>query len=408
MSRLSPDLKRQIHSRKGLSVNSKAVNFDVAIIGGGIHGCSVALHLALQGARVVVLEKDFSGRHASGVNAGGVRRLGRDVREIALSIASLKIWQNIDELVDEDCGFSAKGHVQIAENETELDALRGRVDELNKLGFSHEVLIDRDELRALVPAVAEHAVGAISVVEDGAALPYQTTQAFYAKAERLGVIFMTGLEVVGASKAGEYWRVDTHRGTAILSRNLVNCAGAWAGSICHMLDEYAPVDPIAPMLSITAPMDHFVNPVVSAATRILSFKQYDNGTVLIGGGVTGTVDFERNRAELSFPKLAINARTAVDLFPIMRSAKIVRSWAGIEGRMPDDIPVIGPSLKHENLWHSFGYSAHGFQMAPIAGRMIAEQIDKGYASIDLSEFSIGRFSKSDESQDKTAAGSDHG
>lgn len=387
---------------------NSAADFDVAIIGGGIHGCSVALHLALQGARVVVVEKDFSGRHASGVNAGGVRRLGRDVRELPLSVASLKIWQNIGELVDEDCGFSAKGHVQIAENETELEILRGRVDELNKLGFSHEVLIDRGELRSLVPAVAHHAVGAISVAEDGAALPYQTTQAFYSKAERAGVNFMAGLEVVSARKVSDHWQVETRNGTALMSRNLVNCAGAWAGNLCQMLGEYAPVEPIAPMLSITAPMDNFVDPVVSAATRILSFKQYDNGTVLIGGGVTGTVDFERNRAELSFPKLAINARTAVDLFPIMRTAKIVRSWAGIEGRMPDDIPVIGPSLKHENLWHSFGYSAHGFQMAPIAGRMIAELIDKGRASIDLSAFSIGRFSDSSEFQTAASREINHG
>lgn len=51
---------------------------DVAIIGGGIHGCSAALHLSQRGVSVLVAEKDHIGRHASGVNSGGVRTLGRD------------------------------------------------------------------------------------------------------------------------------------------------------------------------------------------------------------------------------------------------------------------------------------------------------------------------------------------
>ena len=60
---------------------------DVIVIGGGLHGCSAALHLARRGISVIVLEKDYVGRHASGVNAGGVRRLGRDPAEVPISVA---------------------------------------------------------------------------------------------------------------------------------------------------------------------------------------------------------------------------------------------------------------------------------------------------------------------------------
>jgi sarcosine oxidase subunit beta len=49
----------------------------------------------------------------------------------------------------------------------------------------------------------------------------------------------------------------------------------------------------------------------------------------------------------------------------MRHADIVRAWAGIEGMMPDGIPVIGPSGTHEGAWHLFGFSAHGFQLGPV-------------------------------------------
>ena len=62
---------------------------DVVIVGGGLHGCSAALHLARRGVASMVIEKDHVGRHASGVNAGGVRRLGRDLAEVPLSAASM-------------------------------------------------------------------------------------------------------------------------------------------------------------------------------------------------------------------------------------------------------------------------------------------------------------------------------
>ena len=72
---------------------------DVVVIGGGLHGCSTALHLAMRGLRPILVEKDYAGRHASGVNAGGVRQLARHVAEIPLSIASMALWDSIEELV---------------------------------------------------------------------------------------------------------------------------------------------------------------------------------------------------------------------------------------------------------------------------------------------------------------------
>src|SRR5258708_12010267 len=96
---------------------------DVIVIGGGLHGCSAALPLALRGARVTVLEKDYVGRHASGVNAGGVRRLGRHPAEVPLSVASLELWHRIAELVDDDCGFERHGQVKVPQSPSDLAAL---------------------------------------------------------------------------------------------------------------------------------------------------------------------------------------------------------------------------------------------------------------------------------------------
>ena len=75
----------------------------------------------------------------------------------------------------------------------------------------------------------------------------------------------------------------------------------------------------------------------------------------------------------------------------MRGAVIHRGWAGIEARMPDEIPVIGPSSTAPNVFHAFGFSAHGFELGPIVGRIIADLIVHGKTELPISAFSIRRF-----------------
>ena len=363
---------------------------DAIIVGGGIHGCSTALHLCLAGLKPVLIEKDYAGRHASGVNAGGVRQLARDVAEIPLSIRSMGIWEKIEDLVDDDCGFESNGQVLVAEDETELATCRARVADLNARGFSHEELIDGAELRRLVPAVAETCPGGVVSRRDGAAQPARTTTAFRRKAQALGATIREGVAVSNIRQDNGLWRVDV--GTdSYTAPVLVNAAGAWAGRIAASLDEPVPVETIAPMLMITSPVPHFIDPVVILRGRKLSFKQFPNGTVLIGGGHLATADQDRNETVLDWRKLAESARTVSELFSMMRGASIVRAWAGIEARTRDELPIIGPSAYHEGLYHQFGFSAHGFQLGPGAGAVMAELIVGGGSQTRIAELAIDRF-----------------
>ncbi len=364
---------------------------DTIVIGGGLHGCSAALHLARSGVKVLVLEKDYAGRHASGVNAGGVRRLGRHPAEIPLSIAAMALWHRIGDLVDDDCGFESHGQVKVAESAAELAMLTARVAELRALGFGHEVLIDRQELREVVPAIADHCVGALYCREDGAANPYRTTMAFRRAAERAGAVFIEGTRVTTLARDAGHWRVNTAEGTSHRAAAVVNCAGAWADRIAAALGENVPVIPSAFMLMISDRQPPFIKPVVGATGRPLSFKQFANGTVLIGGGYEGTLDRDANWTAIDFRGLAASARTVWDLFPIMRGATIVRSWAGIEARMPDDLPVIGPSATASGVFHAFGFSGHGFQLGPIGGAIIAELVTTGRTTLPIEPFRITRF-----------------
>jgi sarcosine oxidase, subunit beta len=363
---------------------------DVVVIGGGLHGCSTALHLALRGLKPILVEKDYAGRHASGVNAGGVRQLARHLAEIPLSISSMALWERIEDLVGDDCGFESHGTVLVAENEEELAGFRTRVEDLRLKGFTHEELIDRAELKRLVPAVADHCPGGVVSRRDGAADPFRTTQAFRKRAIEKGAEVLEGVTVTGLARAGSVWRVETSAGP-IEAPKVVNAAGAWADRIAAALGEPVPLEVIAPMLMVTSRLPAFIEPVVILRGRKLSFKQLDNGTVVIGGGHLAVPYRDENSTVIDWAKLATSARTVWELFPVMRAATIVRAWAGIEARMPDDIPVVGPSLTSEGVFHQFGFSGHGFQLGPGMGAMMAELVATGATNTPIDGLGIGRF-----------------
>lgn len=369
---------------------SRVATADVIVIGGGLHGCSAALHLARTGVSAAVLEKNYVGRHASGVNAGGVRTLSRHEAEVPLSLAALELWHRLADLVDDDCGFESHGQIRVAENEDDARQLQQREARMRALGYTHERWIGRDELFARVPALARHCLGGLIAERDGAALPYQTTAAFRRKAESLGQRFFEGTRALRVLRSGEAWVVETDSGT-FSARVLVNCAGAWADRICSQLGEPVPLEPIAPMMMVTARMPRFLEPVVLGTGRPLSFKQTHENTVLIGGGRRARVERDAETTELDFRELAASAQTVWQLFPLMRAATVARGWAGIEARMPDDIPVIGPSSKAPDAYHAFGFSAHGFELAPIVGRIMAELITTGTTDQPIAPFSISRW-----------------
>ncbi|CAM8820016.1 NAD(P)/FAD-dependent oxidoreductase [Burkholderia pseudomallei] len=365
---------------------------EVLVIGGGLIGCSTALHLARRGVTVRVIEKDYVARHASGVNAGGVRTLGRALPELPLSIAAKRLWHHLHELVGADGGFRPVGQIRVAETEEQLARLRTRRDTVAALGFDYaERVIDAQELHERLPALAPHCVGGLIVEDDGYALPYATTLAFRQEAERRGAHFHEGVTATMPVHAQGQWRVRTCDGATYRARVLVNAAGAWGGRLAAALGDAVPLQPNGSMLMVTARMPSFVGPVVGAAGRSLSFKQFPNGTVLIGGGHRAAVDLDTNDTSLTLDGLARAARMAIDLFPIMRTARAVRFWSGIEGFLPDGLPVIGFSRASPSAFHAFGFSAHGFQLGPIVGQLLAELITEGRPSLSLEAFRVDRF-----------------
>ncbi|CAH2782835.1 MAG: Opine oxidase subunit B [uncultured Paraburkholderia sp.] len=364
---------------------------DVLVVGGGLHGTSSAFHLARRGAKVVVLEADYVARHSSRVNAGGVRTLGRPLPEIPLALMSREIWHGMTELLGEDGGFVASGQLKIAETDDELAACRERVAMLQSHGFTHETLIDRDTVLELEPTLARHVTGGIWVERDGYALPYRTTTAFRLAAERLGARFLEGTGV----------RRIEQRGTFSAHKLLVT-AGAWSGELAKQVGEPVPVHPEGLMLMVTHRVAPFCRATLGATGRPLSFKQFDNGTVVIGGKLIGIADLANRHGEVDFVRLVRSARTITDLFPHLRHLGVNRAWAGVEAFTEDELPVISASRTASNLYYSFGYCGSGFQLGPGCGKLVSELMLDGTTSLSLDAFAIDRFARHAASADAHA------
>jgi len=364
---------------------------DLIVVGGGIHGCSAALHAAMRGMSVIVIERDTVARHASGVNAGNVRRCGRDFAEMPISVHSMNIWRHMVDLVDDDCGFQQAPVIVMAESDSDLEVVRQRVADVRLNGYDHEVILDQSQLREYVPSAAPHCLGAFATLDDGHAQPYQTVLAFQRKAQALGVRFYEQTAINTVRRSGADWEVIGRDGVRFSGHYFLNCAGAWGGEFSRQLGEPVPIEPIAPMMMVTNRMPHFCDAVLSLVSRPLSLKQTSSGTVVIGGGRRGDLVPGTLSGEIRFTELQLAAETVLSVFPVMSAAKIVRAWTGIEGYLPDRLPIIGRSSTEENAFHAFGFSTHGFQLGPGVGDIMAELIATGSTNAPISPFDITRF-----------------
>ena len=369
-------------------MNGKAL--DTIVIGGGLHGLSAALYLARAGRRVVIVERSWVGRHSSGGTAAGVRTLNRDQAEIPISLEAMEMWHNIEAIVGDDCGFHADGQIEVAEFSDHIPKLEKRFAMMRAAGYEHEELIDRAELLRLVPTLAPHCVGALIARRDGAADPHRTLSAFRRAAEAAGVEIYEAAGVTAIDRVGSDWLVHTDV-KDFVAPTVVNAAGAWATKIAAMVGDDIVIGHKASMMIVTERIAPLLKPVVGVVGRPLSFKQSDQGTLVIGGGLQGRADLEAQRSFVNFKELSKGARAATDLFPVVSQVRIVRTWAGMEATPKDHLPVICPSPNANGVFHSFGYSGHGFQLVPVVGAIIADLIRHGGTNRPIDAFSATRL-----------------
>lgn len=372
---------------------TERIETDVVIVGGGISGVCAAYYLARRGSRVVLLERGAVGSQASGVNFGGLRTNGRAEGELPLSLRAWREWQQIDALIGDDCEVEFTGHVEICDRREHMATVEGWANMARGYGLDCE-LIGGNAVAERFPWIGRRVIGACFVAADGAANPRLTAPNFALAARKLGADIREQCPVHCADHDGSRFTIEAGNGLTVVSRVLVNAAGAWAGRIAAQLGERFALDVMAPQMVVSEPFARRITSTVDypVSGRYFYVRQVKRGNVLFGRG-PGRADLDTGRAQF-LPQNAFDAaRIAMDIVPLLRGRTILRTWSGIEGKSPDSMPYLGFSRTVPNLIHAFGFSGHGFQLGPGTGAVVCELALDGRTSTQIEAFDPYRFER---------------
>ena len=365
---------------------------DVLIQGGGGAGCSTALHLARRGARVVLLERGAVGGQASGVNYGGVRQQGRHPAELPIARRSHELWRRMPELVGHDIEFVQTGHLKLARNAEEEATLVAYLDVARDHGLPLRML-HREQVHREYPWLGETVVAGSLAPEDGCANPRLLAPSLAHAARAAGADIRAHAEVLEATHDGSRFQLTTRAGLRLSAPVMVNMAGFWGGRVAAQFGEPVPISAHSPNMFVTEPIPYFIRPNLGVVGGNVYLRQIPRGNIIVGAGhgeCDPAIPWSRPLPEVTLRGMQL----ALALAPALAGAQVIRSWSGIDGDLPDKIPVIGPSRTTPGLWHAFGFSGHGFQLGPSIGAIMAELVLDGRTDVPLEAFSITRFSAS--------------
>ena len=377
-------------------MNAAEINADVAIIGGGLMGCSAAFFLARRGLSVVLLETDKVGRQASGTNFGNVRRQGRPIFQLPLANRASRIWRQANELLGADVEYLQSGHIRVCfrDRPENVGGMEEYAAKAREEGLDLE-LLSGNSLRERFPFLgAEVLAGSYSAM-DGHANPRLAAPAFARAAVKLGAQVVEDTKIVHAAKLGEDFVLEAADGRRFRAPTLLVTAGAWAGKIVSQFGEPLKLTPRAPTMSVTEPVPYSILPAVGVMTPVeqetVYFRQVARGNVILGGSTRAPSYPDEYRAYVMPQNTLSQFHHLRRLAPALANLQVIRVWTGIEGYTDDSLPVMGPSAKVPGLFYAFGFSGSGFQIGPGVGETMAELIATGTTDIPIDAYSIARF-----------------
>ncbi|TAK16399.1 MAG: FAD-binding oxidoreductase [Acidobacteria bacterium] len=366
---------------------------DIVIVGGGCMGTSAAFHLARLGlTNVILLERESQlGAASTGRNAGGVRHQFSQEANVRLSIESIKVFEDFDAIVGATIDFRQDGYLFLLSEPAHVAAFRAACDMQRRLGVTVEWLTPA-EAASRIPGLLTGGVEAATFcARDGICDPDGVTMGFAAAAKRAGVEIRRGAEVTGIEvDARGVAAVRTPQET-IHTRVVINAAGAWAGKIGEMAGAPLPIWPLRRHIFIAAPPRHGWG--FDARTLVIDFASSfyfhrEGANMLFGmGDPSEPPGFDTT---VNWPVLEQIAPVAARRLPSLSDASIAKAWAGLYEMTPDAMPVIGPAGV-DGLFAIAGFSGHGFQHSPAAGRILADLIAGRDPHFDLTPFRHDRF-----------------
>ena len=367
---------------------------DYVIIGGGVLGTAVAWSLAKTGAGVTLLEaRRVAGAASGGPGRRGVRANGRDARELPLMRRAYQLWPSLHERLDAPQFYQRTGHLMLIERDEDLVEAEARVWLQDRHGIETR-LLDAGALRAMEPRVSDAVKAAVYCPDDGVADHGATTKAFAAAAVARGAEIVEGVVarrlVVEADRvagvettAGD--RVPVERGVFILANSGVRelVAPQVSLPVWNRVLQVLVTEPMA-----TLPMRH----LIGHAHRTVSLKAGAGNRVMISGGWPGEWNTATDEGTPLQASIDGNLAEAVAVYPDLEGVAIETANAShLESASIDGIPIIDMLPGLANAYYATGWTGHGWAIAPVVARLLAQWAVIGRRPELLAPFAYRRF-----------------
>lgn len=412
---------------------------DVMVLGAGMVGVSVALHLQKRGRDVVLIDKHgVAGEETSYGNAGLIERASvfpymfpRDLTHIlryalnrstesyyhlsALPVVLPWLWRYFRASTPEGALHSARaalplieqsliehealieeagapellrrtGWIKLFRSQASLDDGVADLERARKFAGITADVLDPAAIEAREPHLAGTFTGAIhwgapGFVPDPGKLAKTYADLFV----RNGGRFLAG-DARTLEQDGQGWRLRDAQGNAVIAREAVVALGPWSDLVFRPLGYNIPLGIKRGYHRHYTPRGNAVlNHPVLDADRGFLLAPMNRGIRLTTGA-----EFARRDAPPTPVQLERALPLARDLFPLGRTVD-PKPWMGARPCLPDMLPVIGKAPRHSGLWFDFGHHHHGLTLGPATGRLLAEMMTGEAPYADLTPFSAERF-----------------
>jgi heterotetrameric sarcosine oxidase beta subunit len=376
--------------RRVLPPTPELRNYDVVIVGAGVHGLSLAYNLAKAGrTNVGVFERSYIGAGASGRNLSLIRCSWQQPAWARLVRYCREIFGRISVELDYNVMFTERGSYLCFSNERPLEVARSAMAMQNEGGIP-TAFVPPEELGLRLPQMDSRGmVGAIHETSAGISRHDALVWGYAHAATKLGVDLHAETAVTGMHvREGRIKEVVTERG--IVSADVVvNCAGSGSAAVSEMAGVPLPRRQLALEMFVTEPYRAYLDPIVSIVEEQAYVMQTSRGEFV--GGAEPTGHLGPPRLASSYAALRQSASVFARLFPRLRGVNLLRTWAGLIDMTPDAAGLIGEVEERPGYYLDCGWGGEGYMVSVGTGPLNARYINGGGLDPLLAPFHHRRF-----------------
>ncbi len=393
------------------------VRCDVAILGAGVNGTSIAYELSKRGKKVLLIDRIVMGAGASG-SCDDMILLQSKKPGILLEMAfrSLERFESLKDELPSDIEFETRGGTILIEDKEHLAIMEDFVASQNRFGLEVDI-IDRKRLLQLQPLVAEDIIASTYSARDSQVNPMLLMKAFLLGARENGLEFLSRTRAIGVERLGSGWKLLLDSGDSVEAGVVVNAAGAWANDITRLIGFEVPITPRKGQVIVTEAIPHVGETNVWSAQYIVSklkpheaaknpsgaatapqtpserfglgfaFTGTHNGNYLIGS-TRENRGFDKSTDPEAIGLLAAQVKR---FFPVMSKINFIRTFAGLRPSTPDGMPFLGEIPGAPGFFIAAGHEGDGIALSPVTGLVMADLITGKKPEFSMEAFNPGRF-----------------